>query len=553
MAQLLLDIGVVFLVAGLFALLARTLKQPLIIGYLVAGLVIGPAGLGFIKSEEVIRSLSELGIAFLLFIVGLHLDFRKLKNLGKIILTVGLAQIIFTFIFTYFILLQFTFLASHAVYLAIALTLSSTIIVVKLLDEKKELNTVHGRTILGILLTQDIVALCALTFLSVGAFSVSTTFLALLKLVILIFLSVFFSLTFLPQAFKFFAKSQELLFVTSIMWFFAVMLGTQLLDLSLSIGAFLAGISLASIPYNLEIESKAVSLRDFFSTIFFVTIGMQITFANFEFWIIPIILFSLFVLIGNPLIIFISTLFLGLTARTAFLSSIALAQISEFSLVFIALAYQLKLVPHEILSFTALIALITFTVSTYLITYDGTLYLWFKPLLDKINHLTNQKDKKSHTPKNFLPEIILCGYGRVGKKIKQSLKNKKILIVEFDPEIINKLKKNIPVIYGDVGDDELLKNLPLKKVKMVISTIGDFYDTKRLIKHIKIFNKNIKIIVSAVESDDALQLYDFGADYVIVPHLIGGEYVSLLLHKGLNDVKHLFYKKQEHIDELRKV
>ncbi|PIN81614.1 sodium:proton exchanger, partial [Candidatus Woesearchaeota archaeon CG10_big_fil_rev_8_21_14_0_10_30_7] len=318
-------------------------------------------------------------------------------------------------------------------------------------------------------------------------------------------------------------------------------------------GAFLAGISLASIPYNLEIESKAVSLRDFFSTIFFVTIGMQITFANFEFWIIPIILFSLFVLIGNPLIIFISTLFLGLTARTAFLSSIALAQISEFSLVFIALAYQLKLVPHEILSFTALIALITFTVSTYLITYDGTLYLWFKPLLDKINHLTNQKDKKSHTPKNFLPEIILCGYGRVGKKIKQSLKNKKILIVEFDPEIINKLKKNIPVIYGDVGDDELLKNLPLKKVKMVISTIGDFYDTKRLIKHIKIFNKNIKIIVSAVESDDALQLYDFGADYVIVPHLIGGEYVSLLLHKGLNDVKHLFYKKQEHIDELRKV
>lgn len=552
MAELLFDIGVIFLVTGVVALLARVLKQPLIIGYLLAGLIIGPSGLGFIKSETVIRALSELGIAFLLFIVGLHLDIRKLKNLGKIVLTAGITQIIFTFLITYIFLLQFSFLESYAFYLAIALTLSSTIIVIKLLDDKKELDTVHGRTILGILLTQDVVALCALTFLSASSSSFNLLLLALLKLVVLIFFTILFSLTFLPQAFKFFAKSQELLFVTSLMWFFTVMLGTKLLNLSLPIGAFLAGISLASIPYNLEIESKVLSLKDFFSIIFFVTIGMQITFVNLEFWIAPILLFSLFVLIGNPLIIFISTLLLGFNARNSFLIGTALAQVSEFSLVFIALAYGMGLVPKEILSFIALIALITFTISTYLITYNNEFYTWFKPFLNKVDKLSGKKYKKDKLIKKFRPEIILCGYGRLGKKISKSL-NLKTLIIEFNPEIIDKLKNKKHVIYGDIGDEELLNNLNFEKTKIVISTIRNFYDTKKLINKVKSINKNIKIIVSASEPNEAIQLYDLGADYVIVPHLISGEYVSLLLHEGVKDFKYLSQKKKENIKELRKI
>ncbi len=553
MAQILLEVGIIFLVAGLFALLSKVLKQPLVIGYLIAGLLVGPSGFGFIRNEEVISSLSELGVAFLLFIVGMQLDFRKLKSLGKLVMTAGLAQIILTFGITYLVLLQFSFLANSAVYLAFALTLSSTIIVAKLLEDKGGFSSLHGRIILGILLTQDIIALCALALLSSGEFSLSTVFFAMLKLVILISASVFFSMTFLPQAFKFFAKSRELLFVTSIMWFFTVMLGTNLLGLSFSIGAFLAGISLSAISYNLEIESKAVALRDFFSTIFFVTVGMQITFVNFDFWFTPIVLLSLFVLIGNPLIIFISTILFGFTARTALLSGIALGQVSEFSLVFISLAYHLKLVPKEILSFTALVALLTFIGSTYTISYDRKLINLLSPLLDKVNKWIKRKEKTSYVPRKFSPEIILCGYGRVGKKIGLTLKKKKVLVIDFDPEVINKVKKKKPAIYGDVGDEEILSRFPLSKTKMVISTIGDLHDTKKIINHVKGYNKKIKVIATASEASDALQLYEQGADYVLVPQLIGGEYASLLINKGNVGTKKLKRKREIHIKKLRKL
>ncbi|MBI5064887.1 cation:proton antiporter [Candidatus Woesearchaeota archaeon] len=553
MAQILLEVGIIFLVAGLFALLSKVLKQPLIIGYLIAGLLIGPSGFGLIKGEEVISSLSELGVAFLLFIVGMQLDFRKLKSLGKIVLTAGSAQIILTFAITYLVLLQFSFLANSAIYLAFALTLSSTIVVAKLLEEKGGFSSLHGRIILGILLTQDIVALCALTLLSAGEFSLNTVFFAILKLAILIFAAVFFNTTFLPQAFKFFAKSRELLFVTSIMWFFTVMLGTNLLGLSQSIGAFLAGISLASISYNLEIESKAVALRDFFSTIFFVTVGMQITLANFNFWFIPIILVSLFVLIGNPIIVFFSTILFGFTARTALLSGLALGQVSEFSLVFISLAHQLNLVPKEVLSFTALVALLTFIGSTYSILYDRKICNLLKPALDKVNKWIKKKEKTSYVPKKYSPEIIICGYGRVGKKIGLTLKKKKILVIDFNPEIINKVKKKKPAIYGDIGDEEILNRLPLSKTEMVVSTIGDLNDTKKIINHVKAYNKKIKVIVTASEASDALLLYDQGADYVLVPHLIGGEYAALLINKGNVGAKKLKRKKEIHIKKLRKL
>jgi Kef-type K+ transport system membrane component KefB len=557
MSQLIADIGIILIVATVLAIIARFLKQPIVLGYMVAGLIIGPVGLGWVANHEVIATLSEIGIAFLLFIVGLELDVRKLKHLGAVSLIVGLGQVVLTFIAGYLLAILLGMPSTYAFYVSIALTLSSTVIIVKLLSDKNEINALHGRIAVGVLLVQDFIAVLILAIMAnSGSISTAGIMSNLIIAIGFFAVSIVIGTFFLKYIFKPIAKSTELLFLGAVSWCFAYALISQWLGFSMAIGAFLAGISLAPLPYHIEIASRIKSLRDFFATIFFVTLGMQIVLNGIQSLIWPIILLSLFVLICNPLIVIFLMSVMGFKSRPSFLTGISLAQISEFSLIMMATGYALGIFPQTLVSMIAIIALITFTISSYMITYDEKLYRLFKKLLKPFEALSIKGFDLEYLPEKELDyKIILCGCDRIGQAILESSKKlkKSILIIDFNPEQIKALmKEKLHCIYGDIGDIEIMSRLNFKKAEMVISTVPDFDDNVMLTMKVKSVNKKTKVIVTAEDVDDALELYHAGADYVILPHLLGGEHISILLQETAKNLGTLIKTKKHSVAKLKK-
>jgi len=324
----------------------------------------------------------------------------------------------------------------------------------------------------------------------------------------------------------------------------------------MAIGAFLAGISLAPLPYHIEIASRIKSLRDFFATIFFVTLGMQIVLSGITALIWPIILLSLFVLVCNPLIVIFLMSVMGFKSRPSFLTGISLAQISEFSLIMMAAGFSLGIFPQVLVSVIAIIAVVTFTISSYLITYDEQLYRFFKKFVKPFEKLAIKGFNLEYLPETELDyKIILCGCDRIGHAILESAQKmkKSILVIDFNPELIKHLmKEKVHCLYGDISDVEIMNRLNFKKVEIVISTVPDFEDSVLLTKKVKNVNKKALVIVTAEDIDDALDLYNHGADYVILPHMLGGEHISIVLQETAKDIGKLIKSKKNNIAKLRK-
>lgn len=557
MDPLIADIGIILIVATVLAIIARFLRQPIIMGYILAGIVIGPIGLGWVINYDVITTLSEIGIAFLLFIVGLELDVRKLKHLGAVSLIVGLGQVILTFIAGYLLAILLGMPSTYAFYVSIALTLSSTVIIIKLLSDKNEINALHGRIAVGVLLVQDFIAVLILAIMAnSGSISTAGIMSNLIIAIGFFAVSIVIGTFFLKYIFKPIAKSTELLFLSAVSWCFAYALVSQWLGFSMAIGAFLAGISLAPLPYHIEIASRIKSLRDFFATIFFVTLGMQIVLTGIKYLVWPIILLSLFVLICNPLIVWFLMSIMGFKARPSFLTGISLAQISEFSLIMMATGYSLGIFPQTLVSMVAIIAVITFTISSYMITYDEKLYRLFKKVMKPFESLSIKGFDLEYLPEKELDyNIILCGCDRIGQAILESSKKlkKSILVIDFNPELIKQLMKDsIHCIYGDISDVEIMNRLNFKKAELVVSTIPDYDDNVMLTKKTKSINKKTVVIVTAEDIDDALELYKAGADYVILPHMLGGEHISVLLQETAKDLGKLIKSRKHSVAKLKK-
>jgi Kef-type K+ transport system membrane component KefB len=527
MIDVFVEIGVVIMAATLLGYLGRFLKQPSIIAYIAAGILIGPVGLKIINNSEVISLFSELGIIFLLFIVGLQLDFKKLRDVGTPALVIGVGQIVFTAILGYSIA-RIWFVHLTALYIAVALTLSSTVVVVKLLLDSKQIATLHGRIALGVLLVQDIFAIFAMIFFTtIGHFTPQVFLTSSLKLVIFFGAAVAATVFLVPHLFRYVGRNLELLFLAGLSWAFIVALSGELLGFSTVVGAFIAGITLASTPYALEISGRMKPLRDFFVTIFFVALGMQIVLEPLKLYALPVILLTLFVLIGNPLIMLIITGLYGYHKRTAFMVSLSLAQISEFSLIIVTLGFSLGHIPAEIVSIIATIATLTIGLSTYFVIYDKKLYRLCRPLLfwkSRRHHGLGYESKKP-------PEVILCGYNRMGYAILRKLKKlkKRVLVIDFNPDTIKMLMNlKTPCIYGDVSDPEVIDRMHLDKVELCVSTILHLDDNLLLLKRLKQHGHALRVFTGH-SADDALYLYKNGADYVIIPHLLGGDHFSSML------------------------
>ena len=555
MVEVFTQISLIIAIVLAACFVMRMLKQPLIIGYIISGIIAGPFFLGILPGIDAIGIFSEFGIAFLLFIVGLHLSPKVIKEVGKVSLITGIGQILFTFLFGYFIgtLLGFSMLTS--VYIAIAISFSSTIIIMKLLSDKGDLYTLYGKISVGFLLVQDLVAIIILIIISSISSGGNVIFqigFTLLRGLVLILIIAPVSLFVLPRFHDFFAKSQEFLFVFSLAWGLGLASLFFYAGLSIEVGALIAGILLSVSPYSLEISSKLKPLRDFFLVSFFFLLGAQMTIGNISELIVPALIFSSLILVCNPLIMMSLMGLLGYTKKTNFLAGLSVAQISEFSLILIALGVKVGHISPEILSLMTLIGLITIGGCTYMTMYSEKLY--YK--LSKHLRLFEKKKPTENKLKGREIDAILFGYNRIGFSILSSLKRikKNYLVVDYNPDVVSDLKKlRIPSLYGDADDEELLGELPLDKIEIAVSTIPDFETNKLLTKNLRDVNKKVIIIVRAHSISDALELYKKGASYVLTPHFLGGEYVARMLAIINIDEKGYEEEKERHIKMLKEM
>jgi Trk K+ transport system NAD-binding subunit len=356
----------------------------------------------------------------------------------------------------------------------------------------------------------------------------------------------------LPALSKFFAKSQEFLFLFSIGWGLCLAALFYYIGFSMEIGALIAGITLSMSPYHYEISSKMRPLRDFFIIIFFILLGSQMVFGNITSLIIPAIIFSLFILIGNPLIVMLLMGLLGYRKKTSFQAGLTVAQISEFSLILIALGVRVGHLTNEILSFVTIVGLITIAGSTYLIIYSNKIYPFLSKYLSIFEKEKIRKDEKSNKLKNY--DIILFGCKRVGFDILEALKKlkKKCLVVDYNPKTILQLsKEKIDCKYGDADDDEFLKELNLSKAKMVISTIPEFETNLLLINKVRWNNKKAIVIVVSHNIEKTHLLYECGATYVIMPHFLGGWRASTMVRKHGLRIKEFLKEKEKHLKQIK--
>ncbi len=548
------EVALIVVIATVISGLVRLFKQPLIIGYIITGIITGPYFLNIVNASDVVTTFSQMGIAFLLFIAGMSLNPRMIKTVGRVSIITGIGQIVFTSLIGFFIAKIFGFSDIVSLYIAVALTFSSTIIIVKLLSDKGDLNTLYGRISMGFLLVQDVVAILILMLISSGGFDTSiVTVGSIVRGVLAVSLLAVFAVFALPKVVKIASKSQEYLLLLSIGWLLLVVLVFNYVGLSVEIGALLAGISLSVSPYHYEIKTRMNVLRDFFILFFFILLGSQMMLGDISKFLVPIVIFSIFILLGNPLIVMILMGMMRYTKRNSFLAGLTVAQISEFSLIMISMGVKMGHIPSEILSMVTVIGLVTIFGSTYAIMHASRLYKILSNHL-KIFERSGEKIDEHHYHEGEDYDIILFGYDKIGFSILNSFRklNRRFLVIDYDPEkVVELAKEGYECKYGDANDPEFLNELNLHRAKMIVSTIPDVETNLMIIRRVRELNKNSIIIVVSHSISEAMKLYNEGATYVIMPYFLGGEYASTLIAKYGMDLRKFLEEKAKHINHLR--
>ena len=480
---------------GFLGILAR---QPLIVSFIAVGIIAGPSMLNLTQSPEQIHLLAELGIAVLLFLVGIKLDVKLVRTLGTVALITGLGQVAFTAGIGFFICLALGLDTVTSIYVAVALTFSSTIIIVKLLSDKREIDSLHGRIALGFLIVQDIVVVFAMIVLSAigiagpaGAENGSALG-GLLQVLggsalLLAFVLVFIRWIADPLTERM-ARAPELLisFAIAMAALFAAI--GDVVGFGKELGGLLAGVALASTPYREAIAARLAPLRDFLVLFFFIYLGTQLDLAGLGEDLVASAVLSLFVLIGNPLIVLIIMGIMGYRKRTGFLAGLTVAQISEFSLIFMAMGITLGHVDTGALGLVTLVGLITIAGSVYMITYSHILYAWLEPLLSPFERKDTPAEQGIDEGVKGQYDAIIFGLGRFGTAIATRLERigLRVLGVDFNPSSVRRWQQEgRDAVYGDAMDPEFIASLPLAQAKWAIATMpahdtGVFHEDPRI-------------------------------------------------------------------------
>jgi len=522
------EIATILGIATLTGILGQKLRQPLIIMFLATGILAGPSGFGIIRGYDQIELLAQIGIALLLFIVGLKLDLHLIRTIGPVALATGLGQIVFTSIIGFGIAVGLGMGTLEAAYVAVALTFSSTIIIVKLLSDKKEIDSLHGQIALGFLIVQDIAAILALVGLTTWGASVSgeatgarAFVLIALKGVGMLGVVALLMRYLLPSLTQRLAHSPELLTLFAIAWAILLGAGSEQLGFSKEVGAFLAGVSLASTAYRDSIGARLTTLRDFLLLFFFIGLGARLDWSMVGSQIGNSIVFSLFVLIGNPLIVLMIMGAMGYRRRTGFLAGLTVAQISEFSLIVAALGVSIGHLSNETMGLITLVGVVTIFLSTYLILYSYPLYQLCSPAL-KIFERRNpyRESSNDEVPPAEMVDVIVVGLGNYGSGLMEHLlrRHHRLLGIDFDPGALERWRqRGVPVLYGDMADPEMHEQLPLRKTRWVVSTVRSREINLAFLDHLQKGGYPGKVALTATSSAEEAEFKRAGAHVVLRP------------------------------------
>ncbi|NBC46702.1 MAG: sodium:proton exchanger [Gammaproteobacteria bacterium] len=522
------ELAMLLVIAAAAGAIAVQLRQPVLIAYIVVGIAVGPAGFELVKSHDQVSVLAQIGVAVLLFVVGLKLDLTRVRDIGKVALATGLGQLLFTIVFGFLLILALGKGVVEALYVAVALTFSSTIIIVKLLSDKGELDALHGRIAIGFLIVQDIavvIAMMAMSALGAGseapAWEVAASLAGrILGAAVLMFVLMRYLI---PPLVRSMARSQELLLIFAIAWGTGLAALGEWVGFSKEAGAFLAGFSLASTAYREAISARLSGIRDFLLLFFFVDLGAELDFSTLGAEVWPAVLLSLFVLIGNPLIVMAIMGAMGYRKRTGFLAGLTVAQISEFSIVFIAMGIGLGHIGVEALGLTTLVGIVTITLSTYMILYSQPLYRLLAPVLGVFERARPEREiaAEQQVAADLRPQVLVLGLGRYGLRMAKRLQagGLRVLGVDCDPELVRTLAQQgeLPACFGDGHDPAFLDALPLDGLQWVISTLPDIESNRMLLHALAERRFSGEIAVVARDEARGAKLWRAGAPIILYP------------------------------------
>ncbi len=524
------EFATLLLIAAFVGALFVRLRQPVLIAYIVIGIALGPAGLGWVKAHDQVALLAQIGVTVLLFIVGLKLDLQHVRHIGPVALATGLGQLAFTIAFGFVLILLLGKDVMTALYVAVALTFSSTIIIVKLLTDKRELDSLHGRIAVGFLIVQDLAVVLAMMAMSAlrapaegmppGWSAVALSLVGRLLLAVVLIAALMRWV--LPRLVAAMARSQELLLVFALAW------GTGLAALgawagfSMEAGAFVAGFTLASTHYRDAINARLGGIRDFLLLFFFIHLGAELDLTTLGEELGSALVLSLFVLVGNPLIVMIIMGYMGYRKRTGFLAGLTVAQISEFSIVFVAMGITLGHVGVQALGLTTLVGLITITLSTYMILYSQPLYERLAPWLDVFERKRPFRELAvdRHPPRRGEADVLIFGLGRYGSRLLRELCSAGLSAtgIDHDPEAVRDLKRErLPVHYGDAENLDFLESLPLGDVRWVVVTLPLVETTRTLVQGLRDAGYQGPVAVTARDEAALQELSALPVQHIFLP------------------------------------
>ena len=528
------DLSMVIAVGVAISVVMRLIKQPLIIGYILTGIIVGPAVIGIIDSPESIQVFADFGITLLLLIVGLGLNPKVIREVGRIAAYIAVGKVFLSTVIGFGFARMFGYDTTSAFFIGVSLSFSSTIIILKLLNDKKEQNRLYGKISIGFLLIEDLIATTVLIAVSAsdnGGLSIGSVWALVYKFVgLLVLLGLFRSLI-LSRLHKLIAGSQEFLFLFAIGWGLGIAALFKQAGFSVEVGALIAGVTLAPLPYASEAASRLKPLRDFFIVLFFISVGSHLHIASVTPVLPKALFFSGLVLFGNPLIVLTVMGLSGYTKKTSFKTAMTGSQVSEFSLILVLLAFSIGQINDSVLTLITVVSLITIGASTYFITYSDRLY----NILENALHLFERKKPRHEREQKKHYELVLIGYLKGGHEFLRVFQQlgKSYVVVDYDPGVIDTLEnRNAHYIYGDVTDLELLEELNLGASKLIISTINDQQVNLSLLSWLEKVNPIAVCICTADSAEEAAELYSAGASYVMLPHYIGSEKIGAFIKKS---------------------
>jgi len=534
-ATLLRALGIIVVTAAAFAVVAQRFNVPTIVAFILAGLLLGPVT-GLIEVTHQIELLSELGIALLLFLVGLELSLAKIRDVGRVALIAGIGQVVFTAAGGFGLSYVLGFTAIESLFIATALTFSSTVVVVKLLDQKRDLDALYGRIAVGIFLVQDLVVIVVLTFLaglgdtadigfSAVAWGIARAFAGMGLMLVVVLLAARYVL---PRLFSWPGNDTQMRFIWALCWCFLLVLGAEVLQLSLEIGAFLAGISLAQLRYNHDLQRRVHPLMNFFIAVFFVSLGIQMEFGAAAAQWMPAVVLSLFVLIGNPFIFMLIIARMGYSERTSFMTSVTVAQISEFSFIFAAMGLAAGLIDASILSLIAIVGVVTITLSAYMILYNEWLYGRVAGL-GILRMFRAGQEPESEPDERLRDHMIVVGLNPLGSLLVKELLERGETVLAIDTDEAKLAGLPCPTIVGNVEYASVLEEANLKDAKLLISAL-QIEDTNNLLAY-QCNKAGVPSSIHAFDRSVVEHLREIGVSHLMMSKNLGVQRIARQLQK----------------------